>query len=293
MDKIIDIDDRVPARKRKRKIRTNIKFSVLITIFLLCIFCLLYFQSAYSKIQTIQLSGNVLLTAEEYEALYDFAKGDSIWGFKEKEVEQKLMKNEWIKSVKINRELLTTVRVTVEEWPKVAYISRNNTFYPMLENGYILEQEKSDIPIDAPIFLQFEDEKLRKKIVKQLAKLNPEVLALISQIKSAPTESDPYSIVLYMNDGYEVRAEISSFASKLNYYPSIIAQIEQNESFEKGIIDMEVGSYYRPFSGEYDSLSLDGLEEGQSTEEDGQSTEEGGQSSDEVEDNVGGGTDAE
>lgn len=286
MDKIIDIDDRVPARKRKRKIRTNIKFSVLITIFLLCIFCLLYFQSEYSKIQTIQLSGNDLLTAEEYEAFYDFAKGDSIWSFKENEVEQKLLKNKWIKSVKIKRELLTTVRVTVEEWPKVAYISTNNTFYPMLENGYVFEQEKIDVPIDAPIFLQFDDEKLRKKIVKQLAKLNPEVLALISQIKSAPTESDPYSIVLYMNDGYEVRAEISSFASKLNYYPSIIAQIEQNESFEKGIIDIEVGSYYRPFSGEYDSLSLDSLEEGQSVDEDGQSVGE-------VEDNVGGGTGAE
>ena len=284
MDKIIDIDDRVPARKRKRKIRTNIKFSVLITIFLLCIFCLLYFQSAYSKIQTIKLSGNELLTSEEYEALFDFAKGDSIWSFKEQEVEQKLLKNDWIKSVQVKRDLLTTVRVTVEEWPKVAYIEKDNTFYPMLENGYVLEQEKIDMPIDAPIFLQFDDEKLRKKIVKQLAKLNPEVLALISQIKSAPTKSDPYSIVLYMNDGYEVRAEITSFASKLNYYPSIIAQIEQGDSFEKGVIDIEVGSYYRPYSGEYNDLALDSLEEGQSTDEDG------GQSSEET---LGGGTDAE
>ena len=87
------------------------------------------------------------------------------------------MKNEWIKSVQVKRKLLTTVEVTVEEWPKVAYISKNNAFYPMLENGYVLEQEKNEVPIDAPIFLQFDDEKLRKKIVKQLAKLNPEVLA--------------------------------------------------------------------------------------------------------------------
>lgn len=286
MDKIIDIDDRVPARKRRRKLRTNIKFTVLITIFLLCIFCLLYYQSPYSKIQTIKLSGNELLTEEEYKELYTFVKGDSIWNLKEKEVEQMLLKNEWIKAVEIKKEWLTTVHVKVEEWPKVAYISKDNAFYPMLENGYILEQEKSDIPIDAPIFLQFEDEKLRKKIVKQLAKLNPEVLALISQIKSAPTESDPYSIVLYMNDGYEVRGEISTFASKLNYYPSIIAQIEQNESFEKGIIDIEVGSYYRPFSGEYDNVALDSLEEEQTSDEEGQP-------SDEVEETLGGATDAE
>ena len=111
-------------------------------------------------------------------------------------------------------------------------------------------------PIDAPLFIDFSDDKLRKKIVKQLAKLKPEVLALISQINSNATESDPYGIVLYMNDGYEVRAEISTFASKLNYYPSIVAQIEKEEVYEKGIIDIEVGSYYRPFSGEYKSLSL-------------------------------------
>ena len=42
---------------------------------------------------------------------------------------------------------------------------------------------------------------------------------------------------------------------KLNYYPSIVAQIENQEAFEKGIVDIEVGSYYRPFSDEY---SLEG-----------------------------------
>ena len=286
MDKIIDIDDRVPARKRRRRIRTNIKFAVLISIFLLCIFCLLYFQSSYSKVQTIETSGNVLLTDDEYKELYNFKMGDSIWSFKEQEIEKNLLKHEWIKSVKVEKKLLTTVTVSIEEWPKVAYISRKNMFYPMLANGYIYEKEKSDVPMDAPIFLQFDDENLRKKIVKQLAKLNPEVLALISQINAAPTESDPYSIVLYMNDGYEVRGEISSFAKKMNYYPSIIAQIEQNESFEKGIIDIEVGSYYRPFSGEYNNLAIDSLEDGQYTEKDGQTAEE-------VEDEVGGDIDAE
>lgn len=95
-----------------------------------------------------------------------------------------------------------------------------------------------------------------KKIVKQLAKLKPEILELVSQVNLNVTESDPYGIVLYMNDGYEVRAEISTFASKLNYYPSIIALIEQQETYEKGIIDIEVGSYYRPYSGEYQSISL-------------------------------------
>src|SRR5690606_18192383 len=72
-----------------------------------------------------------------------------------------------------------------------------------------------------------------------------------------PTEADPYSITLFMNDGYEVRADANTLAEKLNYYPSIIAQIESEDVSEKGIVDIEVGSYYRPFSGEYSLIKED------------------------------------
>ena len=57
-----------------------------------------------------------------------------------------------------------------------------------------------------------------------------------------------------MNDGYEVRAVIQTLAEKLNYYPSIVAQIA---NLEKGVIDLEVGSYYRPFNEEYNKISID------------------------------------
>jgi cell division protein FtsQ len=256
MDKIIDIDDRVPARRRRRRIRTNIKFTVLITIFLLVLGSLYYFQSSYSKIQTIKITGTDILTIDEYEEMLPFSIGDSMWGFKVDAVEAKLMKNEWVKSVELKRNLLTTVEITIKEYPKVAYVSMEGNFYPMLENGYILKNLESLELIDAPVFLQFEDEKLRKKVVQELGKLKPEVLALISQINGAAVDEDPYSITLFMNDGYEVRAEISTFATKLNYYPSIVSQIEQQETFEKGVIDIEVGSYFKPFSGEYLNLTM-------------------------------------
>ena len=282
MSKVIDINDRVPARKRRRKLRTNIKFTVLLTIFLFAILSLLYFQSSYSKIQQINISGNVLLDEQSYLNFTRLDINDSMWGFKTEEIERKIEKNEWVQDVIVERKLLTTVNITIKEWPKVAYIEQQQILYPILENGYVFEKMHVTEPIDAPLFINFSDEKLRKKIVKQLAKLKPEVLALISQVNSNATEVDPYGIILYMNDGYEVRAEISTFANKLNYYPSIVAQIEEEE-FEKGIIDIEVGSYYRPFSGEYQSLSLvegedltnqeGSTQSGQSGSEDGDNSE--------------------
>ena len=147
-------------------------------------------------------------------------------------------------------------------------------FYPMLDNGVVFNESNELVPIDAPIFLGFEDEALRKKILKQLAQLKPEVLSLISQMNANPTKADPYAITLYMNDGYEVRADVNTLAEKLNYYPSIVAQIEKEETFEKGIVDIEVGSYYRPFSDEY---SIKAAEDEESKEGEQQNDEQQGE----------------
>ncbi len=267
MSKVIDINDRVPSRKRRRKIRTNIKFSIIILLFLISIAALFYYQSDYSKVQTIQVSGNEYLDDSTYIDLSAIELNESMWDFKIDKTVERLKKNDWVKSVEITRNLLTTVSIKIEEWPKVAYVEENGHIYPMLENGAIFKEVEFNEPITGPLFIGFENEKIRKKIVKEVAKLNPEILELISQVNLNPTESDPYAIILYMNDGYEVRAEISSFAEKLNYYPSIVALIEQEEDYEKGIIDLEVGSYYRPYSGEYQSISVGTEEMDQNGEE--------------------------
>lgn len=251
MEKVIDIADRIPTLREKRRRRSNIKFLILIFIFLLTLFLLLYFQSSYSQIDKIKIEEAKLVQADEYLQKSGLIIGESMWGFKEKDIENKVKELKWVKSVDVKRKLLTTVIINIEEYKKVAYISEDNVFYPVLENGYVVKENSGTIePIDAPVFVNFDDEEIRKRLLTELAKLDSSILTLISEINSNGPK-DPYGITLYMNDGYEVRAEITSLAKKLNYYPSIVAQIEESENLEKGIIDIEVGTYYRPFSDEY------------------------------------------
>ncbi|MEG0384252.1 FtsQ-type POTRA domain-containing protein [Solibacillus cecembensis] len=271
MEKVIDITERVPAMRKRRKRRTNLKFAFLTTIFLFIILLLLYFQSPYSDMKEINIQGSNLKDEAYYLNQSGLMLDESMWGFKISDIEKEIAKNDWIKSVDVQRKFVNTVQITIEEWHKVAYISREGDFYPMLENGVIFNESSEMVPVDAPIFLKFKDEAIRKKILKQLALLKPEVLSLISQINASPLESDPYAITLFMNDGYEVRAEVNTLAEKLNYYPSIIAQIENDDAFEKGIIDIEVGSYYRPFSEEY---AINIPEEGEDIEGDEQADEQ-------------------
>lgn len=256
MEKVIDLEDRIPTFREKRRKRTNFKFIFLTTLFLFLLLMLLYFQSPYSKVKTINVSGDELVAATYYEELSGVKVGDSMWGVKSDEIIKDIKSLDWVKSVSVTRKWLTTVNIEITEWQKVAYLAKDNTFYPMLENGVLFEGSNELLPIDAPVFLAFEDETLRKRLLKELSKLKPEVLALISQINATPSTSDPYAITLFMNDGYEVRADITSLASKLNHYPSIIAQIENQQQFEKGIIDIEVGTFYRPYSDEYTAINI-------------------------------------
>lgn len=256
MDKVIDIEDRIPTLREKRRKRTNFKFMILIILFFLTLFLLLYFQSPYSEINKIKITGSNLVEDKDYIKQSQLQIGDSMWGFNVGDVEERIAKQYWVKDVEVKENGLTTVEIKVNEWQKVAYISLDNEFYPMLENGDVFKESNTLEPIDAPLFLQFDDEKLRKRLLKELAKLDSTVLALISQINSTPSSADPYSITLYMNDGYEVRAEITTLAEKLNFYPSIVAQIENSSDYSKGIIDIEVGSYYKSFNDEYTQLDI-------------------------------------
>ena len=257
MEKVIDLEDRIPTFRKKRRRRTNFKFIILTALFLILLLLLLYFQSPYSEIKKIDITGAELVDGTYYEELSGLNEGDSMWNIDSGAIAKQLEELEWVKSAEVGRKWLGTVVIEVEEWQKVAYLAQDHAFHPMLENGVLFKEADEKSPIDAPIFHEFEDEGLRKRLLKELAKLNPEVVALISQINATSSSADPYAITLFMNDGYEVRAEITSLAEKLNYYPSIIAQIESQEQYEKGIIDIEVGSYYRPYSEEYEVIGIE------------------------------------
>ena len=81
-------------------------------------------------------------------------------------------------------------------------------------------------------------------MIKSLENLPTEISNSISEIHYTPKKTDPYHISLFMNDGFEVSATLRSFSEKMVHYPSIISQLDPNK---KGIIDLEVGSYFKAF----------------------------------------------
>lgn len=247
-EKVIDLENRIPqlARRKRRRFIRQISFIALLIILLVLIIA--YRQSDWSRIQTIEVIGADYKTVDYHVEQLPLHVGDSMW-FDVDDMEQAALENNWLKQVTIERDWLTHVVVTIEEYKHVGYVKRDEQYYPILENGEIVPEAMTSFVMDAPLLTNFKDDAYLTELLEQLAQLDDEVHALISQITYTPSNSDNSVVTLYMTDGYEVRALIYDFAAKVNYYPSIVKQLGDIDV--KGIIDLEVGSYFTSFDAEY------------------------------------------
>lgn len=253
MDKVIDIEERIPTLRERRRKRTNRKFAALLFIFVSLLLVLLYSQSTYSEIQSIEVKGAELFDGESYKQASTLQIGDSMWSFNSDEIERHIESLEWVESVSVQKKWLTSVEVEIEEFVEMGYLDQGNNYQVVLSNGIVLNQPVTNI--EGPIFSNFEDEAKREALVEQLVNTEPEVQNLISQIILDPEEERADYITIYMNDGNEIKAILSTLAEKINYYPSVTAQLEE----QKGVIDMEVGIYFRSFNDVF-GLSEAGVE---------------------------------
>lgn len=246
MDKVIDIEERIPSLRERRKKRTNRKFVALLFVFLLLLAILIYSQTKYSQIQDIQVTGASLYSAEEYQKASGLSPGDSMWSFSEKEIEKKLAGLEWVEGAVVEKKWLTGVEMQVKEYGKIGYLDKGTGYQMVLTTGHLLDKPVTSI--SGPIFTNFEDQDALELLASQLLETDSGVYNLISQIFLNPDQEEAFLVTLYMNDGNEVKATLNTLAEKLNYYPSIIAQLENGQ---KGVIDMEVGIFFRSFADVY------------------------------------------
>mgnify|MGYP001068670882 FL=1 len=92
-----------------------------------------------------------------------------------------------------------------------------------------------------PVFYNFKDKAKLKLAVTKIQELPTELKKSVSEIHYDPSKVNPDRIKLYMNDGNEVIADLSTLTKKMKYYPQIATKMEQ-----KGIVDLEVGAFSYP-----------------------------------------------
>lgn len=245
--------------REKRRRRTNRKFIVILSVFVTALLVILYFQSSFSRIDVVNVSGANLHEQEYYKKESGLIKDKPVWGFTIKAAEELLKEIDVVKDVSVSRKWFRDVEITITEWKTIAYIEDNEKYNLLLESGDIFPGAEVMPEEKAPVLIGFSDSVNREKITAQLMNMEKDVYQLISEIILRGEEEKGSDLTVYMDDGYEVRAIIPTFAEQMDYYPEITAQLHD---YEKGVIDMEVGTFFTPFSKVYGSKGEKNNDEG-------------------------------
>ncbi|MDX8288264.1 cell division protein FtsQ/DivIB [Metabacillus indicus] len=249
--KVVSLEDRVPKLKEHRRQKSNRRLIGFLSVFFILILLVIYFQSPLSKVSSIEVKGNRTVSDEEIISLSGITKKTGFFSIEVSEVREALSGFDQIQDVRIEKELPNKVTIAVNEFQKVAYVVNGDKFSPILENGRTLDPVTGAFPDDAPLLMNWKNAEEIEEMALELMSLPDSISNAISEIYHTPEEMDRWHITLYMNDGYEVQASVRGFSEKMKNYPSIVSQLEPGA---KGIIHMEVGTYFESFdkSGETD-----------------------------------------
>jgi cell division protein FtsQ len=246
--KVVVLEERVPKLKQRRRQKVNRRLTAYIAFFFILILCIIYFQSPLSNIKHIEVKGNQHIPAQQLIQLSGLTNRTSFWKIKAEQVERKIESHPEVKDVQLRKQFPNTVVLYVKERRRIAYIYHKQKFFPLLENGRILMKNASKTaPSDAPILVNWKKGEDIQEIAGQLTQLPPYILNAISEIHHTPSNHDRYHITVYMNDGFEVSANVQNFAEKMVLYPSIVKQLNPNV---KGIIHLEVSNYFKAYDQE-------------------------------------------
>lgn len=246
MEKLIDIEERIPTLRKKRKRRMTWTFSILLFLFFSALLLVLYLQSSISKIQIITTQGNEIVNAQEIEAVSTLNKGDSLWSFTTSSIEQEIEQHPAIKQAEVSRKRWSEVVISVQEYQPIGFRGTDETRI-LLENGAEVTSEDAG-SMFGPAIGEFDEEKVEQKVISELGKLASENRMLVSEITSTPSQSDPNLITLFMNDGNTVILSALDLSEKMDLYPAVLQQIPIGQ---KGIVDMEVGTFFESYDSIY------------------------------------------
>ncbi|MCT2538057.1 FtsQ-type POTRA domain-containing protein [Aquibacillus koreensis] len=250
--KVVSIEDRIPKLKQARKKKANRRLIFYLSIFFILISIVVYLQSPLSNVQHINVTGYKYIEEEEIKGLSGITHDENIWSVNLGEIEQTIQQHPQIKNVTVSRSFPTTINIDVLEYEMVGYIEQQGEYFPLLENGERLASHPmGSVKADAPFLTGFSTSTYLQELAEELILLPNPISNLISEIIWQPTEGNPYKVLVFMNDGYEVEASIRNFSKSMKVYPSITSQLEQGS---KGIIRIGVGgAVFDPYTNESSS----------------------------------------
>jgi cell division protein FtsQ len=248
-EKIILLEDRIPNFKKQRRKKANKLLILYISTFFLLSLFILYFQSSLSKVRDINIAGNSYITTKQILDWSQVKPGMNYWEVTESEIMESIIgKHEIIKNVSVKKVLPSTINIKINEFREIGYVKIGNNYKVLLENGSYLDKEYliSDLT-SKPVLIGWNNQDDLNELATQLSQLPKGIYNLTSEVHFIDNNKNKNTARIFMSNGYEVRVSIFTLADKLKYYSSIVSQLNPKE---KGVIHLEVGSYFKKYTNE-------------------------------------------
>lgn len=244
--KVVDMEHKLPQLQEQRKARARRRFIIYLSVFLLLIGVILYFQSGVSNVQRVVVTGNDTISEEHIVELSDLNPEVNMWNLEADRRIEAVEAHEAVEAATLSRSWPTTVTIDIEEHEVAAFLVEDQTITPVLSTGVLYEGAEGRAG-EAPLLHEFESESLIENAAEELNDMSAPVRERISNIIYAPVENDSRRITVLMNDGNTVSSTLTDFASRMESYPSVAQQIEEGAD---GIIHMRVNPYFESFEEE-------------------------------------------
>lgn len=248
-DKVIKPTTLQQSARLRRRRRHRIQLGIFLTVVVLITLLLLYMFTSISYVKSVTITGNHLVSEKKVRDIMNITNKDRIYAISKSKIEQNIKLQDGVKNVTVRRHFPNTVSIDIDEYEVRAIVADGSTFHPILENGQELNKISAGGSYDVPIVKDFGRAEL-KQLTDVLNKTKAEVRNNISEINFVPNQEASSRVQFFMNDGLEVIGDLRTIDDKLNYYPSMAAEVPrdaQGNLVKAGIIDLEVGSVFIPY----------------------------------------------
>lgn len=219
------------AKGKKRRV-FKVKNILLLLFLFLGIVGLVYY-GVTMPVKNVYIKGNYILSDGEIMKISALDKYPSFLLTSSKSIRDKIIKNSYVKDVKISKKFGNVIEVNILEYSAVFSFEDKI----ILSNGEIIPNtyNLSDVPI---LLNMIDNSSLLKRTAIKFGGVDANVLRQISEVEYQPVEVDGDRFLLYMNDGNLVYITLTKI-NKINKYNQIRDKLDGH----MGIIYLDAGDY--------------------------------------------------
>lgn len=220
------------------------KLWLILSVLLAALLSVIFFRSSMSRIQQIEVEGNVYVDRSAVIEAAGLRIGAPFFGSSADSVEQRIESNlSAVEAATVEKRFPGKILLTVDEYDPVAYeLSEDGSVRALLGSGAEVLLRDQGLPADKPMLTEWagkDEEKAR--LCRVLASVPDSLLSDLSEIMPAPTEAFPDKIRLYTRSRFEVETTISLLKDKLGILGGI------TETQTPGFVSLLEADNFEPF----------------------------------------------